>query len=122
MNRAALHRKAIESKYNAVCDIYEYAKVKDEVSRLTKSQEVLVKEKIPCHLSFSSVEKTAEGGLVVGKGQAVRLFFAPEVVIHAGSKLVVTQNGITQAYKNSSVPAVYASHQEIMLELFERWT
>ena len=53
--------------------------------------------------------------------QTTTLFISPDVVIEPGSKIVVTQNGKTVAYKQSGEPALYNTHQEIILELFERW-
>ena len=47
---------------------------------------------------------------------------AIEVTIPPASKLVVTQNGVTRCYRQSGVPAVYQSHQEILVELSERWS
>lgn len=51
--------------------------------------------------------------------QSVVLFIAPEVEIPSGSKITVTQNGKTTDYCRSGESAVYTSHQEIALELFE---
>ena len=39
----------------------------------------------------------------------------------AGSKIVVTQEGRTAAYARSGEPAVYSSHQEIVLVPFEEY-
>lgn len=47
-----------------------------------------------------------------------KLFISPDVAIKAGSKIIVTQHGRTTEYSNSGVPAVYPTHQEIMLTLF----
>ena len=49
----------------------------------------------------------------------VVLFIAPEVEIPSGSKITVTQNGKTTDYCRSGESAVYTSHKEIALELFE---
>ena len=53
--------------------------------------------------------------------QGTKLFIAPEIKIKPGSKIIVEQNGTTTEYSASGVPAVYLSHAEIMLELFEGW-
>jgi hypothetical protein len=53
--------------------------------------------------------------------QGTKLFISPEVVVNAGSKIVVEQNGVKTEYSASGEPAVYASHKEIMLELFKGW-
>jgi hypothetical protein len=48
-----------------------------------------------------------------------KLFLAPEIVVKPGSKLKVTQAGRTECYVRSGEPAVYGSHQEIVLELWK---
>ena len=53
--------------------------------------------------------------------QTIKIFLAPEIRVQAGSKLTVTQNGVTTEYKSSGEPALYQTHQEIMLELFKGW-
>lgn len=117
------HRKAIESLYKGLCDIYEYETSKDPVTgRTKKSKEFKMNASpIPCRISYNSsqVITQAEGGILV---QNIKLFLAPEIDIKPNSKIVVTQNGRTVAYKNSSVPMVYDSHQEINLEIFDRWS
>lgn len=119
-----LHRKAVESRYDGVCAIFGYGKVTDDTggSKLTKEREYLIAKDIPCRISFSSIPTASENGVAVSKQQSVKLFLAPEIEVKAGSKNVVTQNGITTEYKNSGKPAVYPSHQEINLELFRGWT
>ena len=53
--------------------------------------------------------------------QSLKLFLDKSVVIPPGSKIVVTQEGQTNAYAQSGPPAVYSVHQEIMLVPFERY-
>lgn len=113
-------RKTIERMYIGKCSVFEYKKTTDKKTKLTKQGEVCVYEEIPCRLSFSSSPVTDTNG-VTTKEQLVKLFLAPELVIKAGSKIVVTQNGITDEYESSGKPAVYGSHQEINLKLFEGW-
>jgi len=115
-------RKAIELLYEHTCTVIEYQKVKDAVTKVTSSKEVGILENQPCKLSYSTIKgtnQTESAGVIV---QVIKLFIAPEVIIKPGSKIIVTHNGITESYKNSGVPAVFSSHQEIILELFERWS
>lgn len=122
MDVAMMHRRAVESRYIGICSVYEFVKVTDNTTKLTKSNEKIVFENVPCRLSFSNIPAASGNGTVVSKQQTVKLFLAPEISIKAGSKIVVTQNGVTQEYKNSGEAAIYESHQEINLELFRRWT
>ncbi len=116
------HRKVIESLYKGLCDIYEYRSSKDPTTgRISKPKEVKVNtEQIPCRLSYNSSQTItqAEGGVLV---QNIKLFMDPEIEVKPNSKVVVTQNGRTVAYKSSSQPMVYENHQEVNLEIFDKW-
>ena len=113
-------RKAIESTYDGICTIIEY---KDSVNeyKITQKQEVIVLENQPCHLSFEKITPTVQTETAGAVGQSTKLFIAPEVKISAGSKIIVEQCGVRTEYAMSGVPAVYDSHAEIMLELFNGW-
>ena len=113
-------RKAIEKMYIGTCDVIEHRKVKDPVTKKTgfKDEPVLLAE--PCRLSFKSSPVTGSDN-TASVTQEIKLFVSPDVEIKSGSKIEVTQNGITKAYTNSSEPIIYETHQEITLKLFERW-
>lgn len=114
-------RKAIESTYVGVVTVSEYKKVKDPNTALTSYKEVVVLENQPCSLSFESITTAIQTEAAATISQAVKLFLSPDITIKPGSKLKVTQTGITTEYSSSGVPAVYPTHQEIILGLFERW-
>lgn len=114
-------RKAIESLYTGICNVIVYDDVTDPETHLTEKGEVVVFENIPCKLSFERVNSSVSSETYSEKGQGVKLFINPEMVVPPGSKIVVEQNNVVTAYKLSGEPAVYTSHQEIPLELFERW-
>ena len=112
MNKAVLqarkaHRKVIESQYEHTCTIKEFQSVKDPISKVTKKQEATILENQPCRLSYSSVQ------------QIIKLFIAPEIEIKEGSKIIITHEGRTTEFKHSGKPAIYSSHQEIVLELVD---
>lgn len=115
-------RKAIESTYIGSLVVIEHQKVKDEVTKLTGYQDVAVIENQPCKLSFESLKTASQSDSAATVTQTTKLFVSPDIVIKAGSKLTVTQAGITTDYTCSGVPAVYLTHQEIILDLFEDWT
>ena len=114
-------RKAIESLYTGICNVIVYDDVTDPETHLTEKGEVVVFENVPCKLSFERVNSSVSSETYSEKGQGVKLFVNPEMVVPPGSKIVVEQNNVVTAYKLSGEPAVYTSHQEIPLELFERW-
>lgn len=115
-------RKAIESTYSGVCTILERRDVRDEKTKITrKNEEVPIVENQPCKLSFEKLNAVVQTDAAAKQTQGTKLFIAPEIKVKPGSKIVVEQNGVTTAYSASGVPAVYLSHAEIMLELFEGW-
>lgn len=114
-------RKAIESTYGGTCSIVEYRDVTDQETKLTGKQEVTVLEGQPCRLSFEKLGAAGQTETAAKIAQGLKLFLAPETTIQAGSKVIVDQNGQTGEYSASGVPAVYDSHQEVMLELFKGW-
>lgn len=114
-------RRAQEAAYEGVCTIIEYSDEKDEKTKLCRAKEVVVVEDQPCRLSFEKLNKVVQSDTAAAMGQGTKLFLAPEIQVKGGSKIIVTQNGITEEYSASGKPAVYPTHQEIILELFEGW-
>lgn len=120
MSVITLMRKSLERMYNGTCDVIEYQKVTDPVTKKTGFAETTVLLAQPCRLSFKSSPSTGEGD-TASLSQEIKLFISPDVKIAEGSKINVTQNGVTKSYANSGVPALYQTHQEITLRLFEKW-
>jgi len=114
-------RRAIESRYTGLCTVIERQQVKDERTKVTSLKDVTVLSNCPCRLSYSSKKAVNQTDTAASIDQTIVLFTAPEIAIKAGSKVIVTQNGATVEYKASGVPAVYETHQEVMLELFKEW-
>ena len=121
VNARKAARKAIESTYEGVCDVVEYGDILDEQTKITSQGEIVVLEGQPCKLSFETISAASQSDTVASVSQRTKLFISPEITVKSGSKIVVTQNGITTEYSASGEPAIYFSHQEIMLELFRGW-
>ena len=118
----AAARAALEKHhYKDVCSVVQYQDTKDPKTKLTSKQEVTVLEGQPCKLSFETVKGAAGSETAAGISQIVKLFIAPEIVIAPGSKIMIAHEGRTDAYSQSGLPAVYPTHQEIILTAFERW-
>lgn len=113
--------KAVESLYDGVCTITEYQKVK-KPNGSTGMAEVVVLENQPCRMSYRSVKPNELAEVANVTSQSVVVYLSPDVSVKPGSKLTITQNGVTTVYKSSGTPAVYSSHQEISLELFKGWS
>lgn len=118
---ATIQRKAIESLYVGSCTVIERQSIKDPITHVTTQKEVTVLDNQPCKLSFERVTSANQTSVAAIVTQSTKLFIAPEIDIKPGSKIVVTQRGRTESYSRSGQPAYFSSHQEIQLELFERW-
>lgn len=114
-------RRIQESTYEGLCTVYHYQSTKDPNTKLTHEEEIPVIENQPCKLSFEKLNAVVQTESAAAIAQGLKLFLAPEIHIDGGSKIVVTQNGVTGEYSTSGEPAIYPTHQEIMLELFKGW-
>lgn len=114
-------RKAIESTYIAICTVAEYQKVKKE-NKSTGFEELIVLTNQPCKLSFEKITNTSPTETAALVVQTAKVLIAPEIQIKTGSKLTITQNGVVTEFKSSGEPALFSSHQEIILELFKGWS
>lgn len=113
-------RKAVELLYNGTCTVTAYQEyVKPNKS--TGHREVVVLNDQPCRIVYTSAPAVAGTETGTAAAQQIKLFIAPELEIKAGSKIAVTQNGVTKDYCCSGIPAVYMSHQEINLEVWKGW-
>jgi len=95
------------------CDVYEYAAA-TKANGATGFEKKLVFSGVPCRVSYGGVKRS--GNSLNEAGREVKLFLSCEYAIKAGSEIRVTRNGTVTVYKNSSPPAVYSGHQEILLE------
>ncbi len=110
-------RKAIEQLYVGRCRITNRQKTVDPVTKITSFKDVVLCEDEPCRLSYSTISRSSDTDTITNVNQVVKLFLRPELVVDAGSKITVTQNGRTTNYVASGQSAVYTNHQEILLGL-----
>ena len=115
------YRKAIEKLYQGKMTVVERQAKKDEITKRIEFDEVIVYRDIPCRLSFSNKNTTSEIDNAFNVTQQIKVFCATELNIKAGSKLIITQNNVTNEYVHSGKSAIYSAHQEIPLELFKEW-
>ena len=99
--------------------VYEYQNVTDPITHKTSRKLTPVYRNIPCRISFSGLSPTAIGNDVANVSQNIKLFLDTEYTIKEGSVIQVTRNGKVEKYRRSGVPAIYDSHQEIVLEKYE---
>lgn len=115
-------RKAIQSLWSGVASVTVCEGVLDPVTGRTEPAERVTVEEVPCRVSYRTVSPAAPEGEAAQAGQGVTLYLDPAVDIPEGSKVTVTQNGVTRDYARSGKAAVYSCHQEVPLEVFRGWT
>ncbi len=107
-------RSAIEWLYKGKCSIFHKEEVFDPITKRTTFKDVSICENEPCRLSQAT--KVGEQGDNVAEAEKIiKLFIRPEIEIASGAKATVTQNGRTETFETSGIPAVYSSHQEVEL-------
>ena len=114
-----LVRKAIESLYTGICTVTEQRKVQ-KANKSTGFENVVVLEDEPCRVSYKTISGASSSDSATSVSQVTVLFLSPLVKIKPGSKVRVTQNEVTIDYESSGQPAIYPSHQEVILE-FKGW-
>lgn len=113
-----MHRAVIEQTYTSTCTVTERQKVK-KPNGSTGFEEVKVLEKQPCLMIYKTVSSAAVPEPAAAINQGTVLLIAPEVQVKPGSKITISQNGLTADYARSGIPAVFSTHQEINLESFK---
>ncbi len=107
----------IERLYDGVFSAYESVPITDDETGIVtgKRQEYL--KDIPCRISYQLINENKQSRFISYKNQTVRLFTSPDVVVKEGSDISVTVSGRSEEYILSGSPAVYTSHQEILLKI-----
>lgn len=115
-------RKAIESLYDGKCTITETQEVENE-DHTTSQEDVDVYTDIPCRLSVNTISAASDSDNdAASVSKVIKLFLSPDVAITSGAKVTVTQCSLSGVYRSASEPAMYHSHQEVILELQDRWS
>lgn len=113
-------RKEFEKMYDSECDIYENKEVTKK-NKATSYEEVKTYEKQACRLSYSSKTSASPTDNTSNISMIIKLFVSPDIKIKPGSKIVITNNKGQGTFKSSGIPAVYDTHQEIVLESYEEY-
>ena len=88
---------------------------------------VTLAENEPCKLSyFNNVRvnsPSVDTPMAAQVFQQAKLFIRPDLDIPAGCRITVTThtNNIVLYFANSGVPSYFTNHQEILLEVKQKW-
>lgn len=120
-NQVVAIRTQYEKMYQDTCTIVEYQKTRN-TDKSTKFEEVTVETDIPCRLSYKSGTTTGETESASHLTQDIEVFLNPELVVKAGSKLVISHLGRDIEFKCTGEPSIYQTHQQLRLEIFKGWS
>lgn len=111
-------RPYLEKTYIDTCTVIEYQEVENPITHITDYEEVIVYENVPCKLSHHVPLASGEG---VSSSLSLSSYVTlnPDLVIKAGSKIIVTRNGKDNVYAHSGESAMGINHQKIMLKIWE---
>lgn len=115
----AAYKKAIQSLWTGRATITVLDGTLNPANGRTEQTERITMRNQPCRVSYRAVKSTEPNQEAASVAQSITLYIAPDLDIPEGSKITVTQNGVTSDYGRSGKPAVYSCHQEVPLEL---WT
>ena len=120
------HGKALRALWNdrwSIQSSVEYTKANKAKG---KRWQTLVSDE-PCKLSFFNNVRlnnpSVELPMAAQVFQQAKLFIRPDLEIPAGCRITVTthKNNITLYFENSGIPAFFTNHQEILLEVKQKW-
>ena len=115
------YKRAVQSMWDGKATITVREGVLNEANGRTEPVERVTASDLSCRISHTTVKSTEPSEEAAKVAQSVTLYIDPSVDIPEGSKITVTQNGVTRDYERSGTPAVYSVHQEVPLELWEGW-
>lgn len=113
------NRKSLEKLYTDICTVYGFEKVRNPETKRTGIEPVKKYENIPCRISFKNINSSQEGDSHSTVSQITVLFISHEISIKEGSIIEVTRQGQVLKFESSGIPALYPSHQEIVLKNYK---
>lgn len=114
MNALRAARKAIECMYTDTCTIYAYKK--GTVNKEAVLEEWIIAKDEPCRLSKKQAMTSNQTASVNEITYVNELFLSSELKVPAGSRIIVTKKGVTMEFEQSGEPAIYDTHQEVLLK------
>lgn len=119
-NEVVKARNAVERLYDRLCTISENKPYKKENGATGQRWEA-VAENVPCRISFGKIANADIGEKATAVTQVIKLLLSPEIVVKPGSRVKVIKDSWVDYFEAAGVPAIYDSHQEVMLVLSKRW-
>ena len=107
------HRKVIEQKYRGEMWVSEFAHVEIDGEDLQRPVEVIAGS--PCYLKRGQMKPVNPNDANSEADYTLKLIYAPEIIIKAGSLVRVVQDGTETKFKYSGEAFSYPTHNEIII-------
>lgn len=120
MKYSDLVKKHIEKLYDGVCTIMYYEKEQGIINNTILAIKAKNKN-VKCRLSYKDDNAVVQTESVAKVSRTIKLFLPPDTEIKEGCKVIVTQEGETNAFICAGKPLNYGSHKEVVLELEKRY-
>lgn len=116
------YRRKIERTYIDKFSVKVRKSFKNPKTRKTEQTEEIVYEDEPCKYSHLD-NPVSESRQLPTANQVGKIFVKPicEMEIPPGSQITVTYDGRTEVFAYSGISRDYETHQEILLERWEKW-
>ncbi len=108
-------RILLEMTYTGVCRVEGQTTYKDPVTGAERPKNGIIFIDQPCALSQAALPSAAQTDTGNDIRYDAKLFISPDIVIPSGSRIFVTQDGMSYEYQQSGEAFVYPTHQEIKL-------
>ncbi|WHX37408.1 ABC transporter ATP-binding protein [Paenibacillus polymyxa] len=116
LGNPAIERRLLEMTYTGVCRVEGQITYKDPVTGTERPRKGVIFDNQPCALSQASLPSAAQTDTNNDVAYDGKLFIAPDIVIPSGSRIFVTQDGMSYEFQQSGEPFIYPTHQEIKMK------
>ncbi|WP_084011932.1 hypothetical protein [Paenibacillus kribbensis] len=116
LGNPAVERMLLEMTYTGVCRVEGQTTYKDPVTGVERPKGGVIIDNQPCALSQASLPSSVQTDTNNNIEYDAKLFISPDVVVPAGSRIFVTQEGMNYQFTRSGKPFIYATHQEIKMK------
>lgn len=116
LGNPAVERRLLEMTYTGVCRVEGQTTSKDPVTGVERPKDGVIFDNQPCALSQASLPSAAQTDTNNDVAYDGKLFIAPDIVIPSGSRVFVTQDGMSYEFQQSGEPFIYPTHQEVKMK------
>lgn len=105
----------LESTYDSLCNVIVIGDYEED-GLVYNNIETVKYSNIRCSISHKSFYIALQGNIPIASMQ-IKLFISPNLDIPINSKIEITRGENVTRYKASSPPAIFDTHQEILLDV-----